>query len=159
MFVQSLSNIWNIYHTPQLRLLSSNLSYAVLSQLHDSNEQRQTNIVQRSKSVFGNEMGKGACCHCTLSAERPFVHFKSTFTPQCSLSPRKWALCAYCIHSVWALREMDDVRFLSLSWEVDSLSRPLRNAKVQIWMNAIKVNLSAVIRVWCHVQVWIAIAT
>ena len=104
MFVQSLSNIWSIHHTPQVRLLSSNLSYAVWSQLHDSNEQRRTNIVQRRKPVFGNEMGKGAYCHCTPSAERPFVHFKSTFTPQCSLSPRKWAFFrAMCIrfgHSV-----------------------------------------------------------
>ena len=105
-----------------------------------TNKDRQTLFNDANLFILGNEMGKGAYCHCTPSAERPFVHFKSTFTPQCSLS-RKWALCAYCIHSVWALREMDDALFGG-QFTLEAIAK-CKSAD----LNALKVNLSAVIRV------------
>ena len=123
MFVQSLSNIWSIhYHTAQVCLLSSNMSYAVFTAqcLTATNKGRKTLFNGTNLFFLVMKWGRSLLPVATALRVRK--------GPLCTLnrpSPLHAAFLengpfALCVHSVWALREMDDVRFLSLPLEVHS---------------------------------------
>ena len=135
MFVQSLSNIWSIHHTAQVRLLSSNLSYAVFTAQCSTatNKGRQTlfngtNLFlvmkwgRKEPIATALRVRKGPLCTLNrpspLNAMQPFskmglsryVHFRSGHSVKWMTSNSSRSLWRSILHSP---------------------SRPLRNAKVQ----------------------------